>query len=80
MRRSLLELIIAVVGSSLIGLGLSQGVGGLGWQTAIGLGLLLVAVAYFALAPMEIIKGSRVTKYVLVLGGVLLILLPGFQT
>lgn len=79
MKRSLLELVIAVVGSSLIGLGLSQAVGGLGWQTAIGLGLLLVAVAFFALAPTEIIK-SRYTKYALVAFGILLVLLPSFQT
>ena len=77
-RRSLLELVIAVIGSSLIGLGLSQAVGGLGWSTAIGLGLLLVAVAYFALAPMELIK-TPYTKYVLVAAGVILILLPAFQ-
>ncbi len=77
-RRSLLELVIAVAGAALIGAGLSQAVGDLGWQTAIGLGLLLVALVFFALTPTEIVK-SRFTKYVLVIGGVLLILLPSFQ-
>ncbi len=76
MRRSLLELVIAVAGAALIGAGLSQAVGDLGWQTAIGLGLLLVAFAYFALTRFI---QTPYTKYVLVLGGVLLILLPGFQ-
>ncbi len=79
MRRTLLELIAAIIGASLIGFGLSQVIGTVSWETAIGLGLLLVAVAYFLLGSVEIIK-SPYTKYVLVLGGFLLILLPGFQT
>ncbi len=78
MRRSLLELVVAVVGSALIGFGLSQALGGLGWSTAIGLGLVLVAVAYFVLGSVEIVK-SPYTKYALVSVGVLLILLPSFQ-
>ncbi len=76
MRRSLLELVVAVVGSALLGFGLSQMIGGLGWETAIGLGLLRVAVAYFALTRFI---QTPYTKYVLVLGGILLILLPAFQ-
>ncbi len=79
MRRSLLELVVAVVGSALIGFGLGQALGGLGWSTAIGLGLVLVAVAYFVLGSVDFIK-SPYTKYVLVAVGVALILLPGFQT
>ncbi len=77
MRRSLVELVIAIVGSSLIGFGLSQAIGGLGWQTAIGLGLLLIAVVYFALA--QFIQ-TPYMKYVLVIGGVILVLLPAFQS
>ncbi len=42
-----------------------------------GVGLLLVAVAYFALTRFI---QTPDTRYVLVLGGVLLILLPAFQT
>ncbi len=76
-RRSLLELIIAVVGSSLIGFGLSQAVGGLGWETAIGVGLLLIAVAFFALTRFI---QTPYTKYILVAAGVILVLLPAFQS
>ena len=66
------------MGGSLIGFGLTRAIGDLGWSTAIGIGLILVAVAYFALAPMEVVK-SRYMKYALVAGGVILILLPAFQ-
>lgn len=78
MRRSLLELVAAVIGSALIGFGLGQALAGLGWSTAIGLGLVLVAIAYFVLGSVEIIK-SPYTKYVLVAVGVVLILLPAFE-
>ncbi len=77
MRRSLLELVIAVAGGALIGFGLTQALGDLGWETAVGLGLILVAVAYFALTRFI---QTPYTKYVLVLAGVLLVLLPAFQT
>ncbi len=77
MRRSLVELVVAIIGSSLIGFGLSQAIGGLGWETAIGVGLLLIAVAYFALTRFI---QTPIMKYLLVLGGVLRILLPAFQS
>ena len=72
-RRSLLELVIAVVGSALIGFGLSQMIGGLGWETAIGVGLLLIAVVYFTMARLI---STPYTKYFLVAGGLILVLLP----
>ena len=72
----MIELVVAIVGSALIGFGLSQALGSLGWQTAIGLGLLLVGVVYIGLA--ERIQ-SRFTKYGLILGGVILVLLPSLQ-
>ncbi len=75
-RRSLIELVVAIIGSSIIGVSLGQMIGGLGWETALGVGLILVAVAYFALTRFI---QTPYTKYVLVLGGVLLILLPAFQ-
>ncbi len=65
------------MGSALIGFGLSRAVGGLGWQTAIGLGFLLAAVAYFVLTHFI---QTPYTMYALVLAGVLFILLPSFQT
>ena len=78
-RRSLLELVIAVVGGSLIGFGLNQAMSGLGWSTAIGVGLLLLALVYFALSPIEGLIKSGYVKYILAAGGILLVLLPGFQ-
>ncbi len=76
MRRSLVELVIAIIGSSLIGFGLSQAIGGLGWETAIGVGLLLIAVVYFALTRFIV---TPYMKYLLVAAGVILVLLPAFQ-
>lgn len=75
-RRSLLELVVAIVGGSLIGFGLTRAIGDLGWSTAIGVGLILVAVAYFALTRFI---QTPITKYLLVGAGVIFLLLPAFQ-
>lgn len=77
LRRPLVELIVAVIASTLIGFGLTQIVTDLGWEVAIGLGLLLMAALYLAL-PREI-ASSPVAKVALLIAGIVLILLPNFR-
>lgn len=74
--RPLVELVLAVVASALIGFGLTQALGGLGWEVALGIGLLLMALVAFG---VPLLFQALPVKLLLVAAGVLLLLLPSFR-
>lgn len=75
-RRTVADILIAVVASGLISFGLLQALGDLGWETALGLGLLLTATIGFGLPALI---QALPLKVLLAMTGVVLILLPAFR-